>query len=192
MEQATYGSPTSAEALAAADAEFEAEMLHEYRDEVEAAEAGLDHRSANGILRRIAQEKRHIALIEEQRRDEIERINARAEELKQAHEGRVQWLEDRYGDMLKDFAAKELEGQRTRTITLLNGKLHFRKNPSSLKIEDMDAALEWAKANLPDAVKVVESVGVTPLKAYVEGTGEALPFIEYSPSFDKFYMDAEV
>lgn len=180
----------SAEALAFADAEWDAQMGYEFSELGEATSAGLDHRSANSILRRMAEHQREIAHIEEQRQEELERINARADELRQAHERRVEWLEERYGDLLREFAEKELDGKKVRNIKLLSGTIGFRRNPSSLAILDGNAAVEWAKANLPDAVKVVESVPVTPLKSYIEGTGEVLPFAEYTPPTDKFYVKA--
>ncbi len=172
------------------EAEALAQIEHEYADLPESVIA-LGHSDANGIVRRIAEARREIELIGEQEAEEIARIRARAAELKQAWEARIAWLDERYGESLKAFAAANLEGKKVRSIKLLSGVVGFRKNPSSLAIVDKDAALEWAKANLPDAIKVVESVGVSPLKLHVEATGESLEFAEYTPAFDKFYIEAE-
>jgi len=172
------------------EAEALAQIEHEYADLPESVIA-LGHSDANGIVRRIAEARREIELIGEQEAEEIARIRARADELRQAYQAKLTWLDERYGESLKAFAAANLEGKKVRSIKLLSGVVGFRKNPSSLAIVDKDAALEWAKANLPDAIKVVESVGVSPLKLHVEATGESLEFAEYTPAFDKFYIEAE-
>lgn len=51
-------------------------------------------------------------------------------------------------------------------------RVGFKDVPDRFEIEDEPAALAWAKANCPDAVKVKESVLVTPLFAHVKATGE--------------------
>lgn len=171
------------------EAEELEQIAYEFSDLPDEA-VTITHRDANRILQRTAEIERQIKLIAEQEADEIERIRARASELREAHTKRLEWLGERYTPMLADFAARELDGKKERSIKLLSGKIGFRRNPSSLSITDTAAALEWAKDNLPDAVQIKESVGVSPLKSYVEGTGESLDFVAYVAPFDKFYMDA--
>ncbi len=176
--------------MEAEEAEALEQIEYEYSDLPESV-IPLGHTEANSILRRIAEAEREMELIDEQLVEEIARIRARADELRQAYQAKLTWLDERYGESLKAFAAANLEGKKVRSIKLLSGVVGFRKNPSSLAIVDKDAAIEWAKANLPEAIKVVESVGVSPLKLHVEATGESLEFAEYTPAFDKFYIEAK-
>lgn len=171
------------------EAEELAQFTYEFSD-LPGQEATLTHKEANRILSRMAREEREIRLIDEQEADELERVRLRAAELREAHKKRLGFLDGRYSNLLKDFAAREIEGGKTRSVKLLSGRLGFRQNPSSMKIIDPAAALAWAKENLPNAVKVVESVQVTPLKSYAETTGEFPEFVEYTAPYDKFYVEA--
>jgi len=161
-------------------------MADEFTD-MPAVDMTISHKEANYILRRIAGERRQLALIAEQAADEIGRIQARANELKQAVAAREEWLVANYGHILEDFARQELEGQKARSVSLLAGKVGFRKSPASVEIVDADAALVWAKTNCEDAIK--ESILKTPIKKYIEETGEVPTGVEYLLGEDKFYMD---
>jgi phage host-nuclease inhibitor protein Gam len=148
----------------------------------------VTHKEANRILERMAEQSEAIARIDEQEADQIERIRARAKELREAHTGRKEWLEGRYAATLEEFARAETDGKKERSVRLLSGTVGFRRNPSSVEITDADALLAWAKENTPNAVKVVESVGKTPIKAHIEETGEVVPGVEYTPPADRFYI----
>lgn len=144
---------------------------------------------ANRILGRLKEAKDFIKQVDEQEADEIIRIKARAQIIRSAHEGEIEFLLERYSAMLEKFTASQIEGKKTRSIDLLNGRIGFRKSPAALEIEDADALLSWAKANLPEAVKTVETVQKTPCKKYVESTGEIPDGAVYSPGVDKFYIN---
>ena len=86
-----------------------------------------------------------------------------ASDLRQA-KGRREYLMGRFGEGLKAFARADQYDRKTRTTSMAFGKLSFRTMPESIEIVDMALAVEWAKANAPDAVKTVESILKTPLK----------------------------
>lgn len=65
------------------------------------------------------------------------------------------------------------------------GTMGFRKSPGSIKVVDEEAAIEWAKANCAEAVKVRESILTTPLKGHEESLPDDL--FEVVPAGDKFY-----
>jgi hypothetical protein len=77
---------------------------------------------------------------------------------------RRDWLRARFASELEQYAAGQLCGQKARTLVLDHGKIAFRKTPGSTTVTDMTAAVEWAKQNAPDALKITETVLVTPLK----------------------------
>jgi len=68
----------------------------------------------------------------------------------------------RFGNMLEDFAGRELTGKKTKTLKTPFGKLSFRTKPASLEW-DKENLLPWAKKAAPDAIKVTESVLVSQL-----------------------------
>ena len=150
--------------------------------------AVLTHREANYIVKRIGEERRQMLLIDDQEKDEIERIRARAAELREAHQKRDNWLLENYGQTLEQFARDEVSSGKAKSVALLSGAVGFRKNPASLEIIDADAALLWAKQCCSDAVKITETVQKGVLKAHVEETGEVPPGIEYKAAYEKFYI----
>lgn len=77
---------------------------------------------------------------------------------------RLEWLQRRFGADLEQLARRELDGAKTRTLILDHGKLSFRRSAGSIKVADPGQALEWARVHAPEAIKVAESVLVTPLK----------------------------
>jgi len=91
-------------------------------------------------------------------------------------------------ELLKPFAEKELMGKKTRTVSFPNGKAGFRKTPDKLEIADDKAALAWAKAHKPEAVKVTESVLKTPLMDNFKATGELPDGVKYIEGMDVFYL----
>ena len=149
----------------------------------------LDRNSANWVLRQIKIERRELTLLDEQYEHEMGRIQARRDGLKQAQERRLAFLMTRYEANLREFATHELEGKKERSITLLEGRIGFRRVRSSLEIIDKDTLLEWAKAQLPEAIVITESVAKEPVKSHIEATGEVVPGAEYIQGEDHFYME---
>jgi hypothetical protein len=70
------------------------------------------------------------------------------------------------------------------------GKLGSKLVGGALTIIDMDAAVKFAREH---GMPVKEEVGKTPLKEYIESTGETLPFVEVDPKRDEYFVEiAEV
>lgn len=102
-----------------------------------------------------------------------------------------EWLEGYYGEAITNYAREALvaAGGKSKTLTLDHGKVSFRATKGTNTITDMEKAVEWAKRNLPEVVRVKEDVLVSALldgiheknasvdaQFMVEPT--ALPFIE--------------
>jgi len=147
----------------------------------------LTSTQANRIVGIIKQERDAIGKIQEQEQSEREFIKLRAEVLSEAHNNRIEYLLDHYSDMLEKFTAVELT-EKARSVKLLYGTLGFRKSPATLEVTDENALMAWAKANLPDAVKTVETILKTPVKDHVEATGEIPDGASYIKGVDKFYI----
>lgn len=80
------------------------------------------------------------------------------------------------------------EGRKT--ISLPSGKIGGRASGETLKIEDHEAALEFARQTdgLREQIKVTERIGVTPLKDYLHRTGEIPPGCEIVPASVRYYV----
>lgn len=112
---------------------------------------------------------------------------------------RRQYLEGRFGEELRSFAMDALEGSKKRTLVTPYGSLSFRRAPGGIKVLDSHLAIAWCKLHCPDAVKMVETVVVAPLKEAlqaVEGTeSEMVPpsdAFQVTPERDVFRIDCGV
>jgi len=114
------------------------------------------------------------------------RIRENAELMARAEEREAESLEWRFGPALQDFARKELEGGKKKSVRLFNGVIGFRTRPASVSVTDPGQALSWARVNLPEAV--TEGLDKRALSAALLSTGEALPFAQLIPAEDVFYV----
>lgn len=87
-----------------------------------------------------------------------------------------------------EAAVRYAEGRKT--ITLPSGKIGGRASAETIKIEDHDAALEFARQTdgLREQIKITERIGVTPLKDYLHHTGEIPPGCEVVPASVRYYV----
>lgn len=148
----------------------------------------LTDQDVNRVLRRMAAEQHEVTRIEDQARDEIERIQARRDELTEGHTKRLVYLQTLYGPMIEEYTRQALEGKRERSLDYIHGVTGFRKHPASVEITDEAACEEWAKANCAAAIKISTSLLKTPIKAHIEETGECVPGVELVPGEDRFYL----
>ena len=81
--------------------------------------------------------------------------------------------------------SKEVNGGKKRSIATEWGTVGFRATQGSIKVVDQAQAVVWAKDNCPEAIKVLETIVVTPLKGMEDGLPEDLFAVE--PAGDKFY-----
>lgn len=77
---------------------------------------------------------------------------------------RVDWLHRRFDADLRAYAWSEVENAKTKSLVTAYGKLSFRQAPGGITVLNQEAAVQWAEQHCPDAVKVVRSVLVTPLR----------------------------
>ena len=134
-----------------------------------------------------------------------ERIRRNADAAIAAAQRKAQFFRDRYSYALEDFARKRLEGQKGRTVALLNGSLKFTKVPSRIALEDDPGRLaEWVHTNHPELLAAIvrETVAVnkTELKrllvASANGvidvrTGEVVDIAWVEPEGERFTVSAK-
>lgn len=153
------------------------------------------------VLDKIGACDAELVAIEARRRALLANLDSQANDIARRREYYVM----RYEGALRSFAdsALKMTGGKTRTVKLDTGRLSFRTIPASLNIarERKVDAIAWAKSHAPDAVRVIEDVLITELKATVfaqqgESAGMetlmAQPWIEYRPPMDSFVIDTGI
>lgn len=143
---------------------------------------------ANRVVTVIGEERRAMESIKAQADSEIARIELRAKQQTELHEGRLERAQNYFNDQLQGFVLTETKDKKTRSVKLLNGTIGFRHNPDKLEVEDELAALEWAKAQLPEAVCVKESLDKSIAKEHIKSTGEVPDGCTLIPGSDAFYV----
>ena len=91
---------------------------------------------------------------------EKNRVTANAAAIVAQLESEANGLRYVYEGQLQEYVRRELaaKGNRRKSLTLLQGSCQWRTVPAGLKISDPAAALEYARRNLPDAVKTSETL----------------------------------
>lgn len=100
----------------------------------------------------------------------------------------------RFGRTIRTRVLDRLDQQKglTKSVKYLTGRAGQRTQPERLTLEDEKVALAWAKRACPEAVKVVESLLVTPLIERWKASGALPPGCKVAPSYEKFYPVADV
>ena len=88
---------------------------------------------------------------------------------------RKAYLKRRFESDLQLFLREKMKSTKAKFWQGDFGRLSLRKTPGRIEVLDKVAALEWAKAHVPTAVKATESVLVSELKGQ-EDTLPALVF----------------
>lgn len=123
-------------------------------------------------------------------RNEVERIKtAMAVEVRR-REAMIDYFLRRFEQELEAYARAQLVGDRKSTMLPNGVKLSFRKVAPKLDVRDESQFLDWAKAWLPEAVVVKESVSKTTVNEHWKDTGEIPQGCEVSPERVGFYINA--
>lgn len=97
------------------------------------------------------------------------------------HQRRLNWWNWRFGSQLEGFARSRLNG-RSRTWRCPWGQVSFRRVPDSRQIVDAEAALEFVKTFVPEAVQRREWVTLKAIDAAL-GIAEAATGERETPDF---------
>jgi len=111
------------------------------------------------LERRARAEARRIGL-EAERDALIDGIRARFESQIREQSRRVEWLDRQYGHVLQEYAARALEGGKSKSLKRAFGTIGFRASRPKLVIDDHAAAgIALAQDGHPEAVEVKLPLG---------------------------------
>ena len=134
--------------------------------------------AANWYMKKLANIEAEKTRVTQQAALIVAQLDADAESLRYCYEGELQ-----------NYVRRQLAatGSRRKSLTLLQGTAQFRTVPASLKISDPAAALDFCRVNLPDAVKVSETLDAGKYRNFAEKQeGETLPGVETVPTREAF------
>lgn len=81
---------------------------------------------------------------------------------------KLDWLHARFDPDLGEFARKQLEGKKGKTWKSVLGSIALRLQKGKIKVENLELALEWAKAFDPEAIKTTEEFQISQATKLVE------------------------
>jgi len=141
-----------------------------------------DAATANWVVRKIVEARAYAV---------------RAKAWAEAEQRRAQRQEDfllrRFGRELEDWARSQIEQQHDnrRSVSLPAGCIGFRAESVKLAVVDERRLLAWCRANLPSAIRVIESVPKTPLMQHIKATGECPAGTEIIGGGQRFYISTK-
>ncbi len=141
----------------------------------------VDEKTANWLLRKLANLEAERLRIEEQARKMISAVRTDYDELMR-----------RYGDELEAWARQEMldHGGRKKTVHTWQATLAFRTVPAALKLTDPDAALRYAREHAPQHIQTIEKLNTAAYRddaaRRLSETGELLPGMDRIPETESF------
>lgn len=155
--------------MSAQQEQIQTEVIDGYIIDIESGEIlGLaqpefhvtDEDSANWVLEKIMDEEVDMVRLETKLKALQENIQSQI----QTKQRRAEWLRMKFGPELEQFARKQLEGQKAKTLKMDYGQLSLRTVKGGLRVKDADAALMVAKLRGWDnAIKVKETFQISGL-----------------------------
>ncbi len=138
-----------------------------------------DQVSANWVVRRIIAARAYADHVKQWAEGELRRAE---------REEQFFWL--RFGAQLKNWTANELSRQKTqrKSIKLPAGMLGFRNIAPKLVVLDERTLLTWARRELPEAIKVTETISKTSLNEHFDKTGEIPSGVKVEDAKEQFYV----
>jgi len=142
-----------------------------------------DASSADWVLEKMLDAKASIT-----REDiKLKAITDNIEAKKKDFQRKLEYLEFRFASELQVFAAKEVEGQKTKTWKGDYGQLKFRTVKGGVRVADADKALASACMNgWVHAIKVTESFQISKLDEDEKAEAATLPGFEVKPDTEVF------
>lgn len=157
-------------------------------EELSAVDARIDY-----LLEKIGDRQHQIEHVSDVASRRIAMVQEWLDGEKAKLEREIEWLGSQVRAQVPPTpdALQEVYGTKKKSISLPHGSVGFRASRDTVAIEDKDAALEYAKANVPDAVRVSERVVKTPLIEHAKVTGVAKgDGWRFVPGEDSFFVKA--
>ena len=140
-----------------------------------------DQQSAEWTVRKIAEHRRRQREVDELYQAELYRLKKWMEKETEKEQNSILHLEN----LLMPWAQEQ-----GKSVSLPSGRVRFRKVPDKFIYDDR-AVIEWAKANLPEAVRIKEEPDKATIKAHVKATGELPDGLTIEPQEPKFEVVTE-
>lgn len=143
-----------------------------------------DRTSAEWVLEKMSINTGALKSIEFRRAAVLASLDAQQREI----ERRADWLNQRFGAELKDWAARQLAGQKRKSLQLDWGKVGFRQTHGSVKVFDQITAVQWLQQHCPRAVQMEAKVYISNIPDELR---PELPLnaFDYTPPENRFYVD---
>ena len=102
-----------------------------------------------------------------------------------AQEKALKW---KWGTRFQEIVDRKLSDQKgkKKSVDFLTGKAGYRVKAAKITIIDRAEIKAWCEEHCLDALELVVQ-RTTPLKEYIESTGEVPPGVEYTPKRDAFF-----
>jgi hypothetical protein len=159
-------------------------------EDLTAAECRADY-----LLEKLAAETERLGRLKEFSERRIRMIREHQEAEGRRLAGRIRWLQDQIRANLPATAVDFRAIYGAKSASLPHGRVGFRASRATVEITDPAKALAFAKAR-GLAVKVVESVGKTPLIDYVKRTGEEpdpeTDGVQLVPAHEEFFVSPDL
>lgn len=140
----------------------------ESRKAVEEQFAVTDRKSADWVLKKLAEADGQMAELNEVLEANIAPLQAKIDAIRERASKIIKPILDRrqffllaYGNQLEEFARAILQGRKERTEKLINGDLQFKKQPDKTEIYDMDRAVYIAEIH---SLLTVDNKKVEPME----------------------------
>jgi len=101
------------------------------------------------------------------------------------HASLERWLRPVIADYLAAHPPK-----KGKTLHTPAGSVSMRSVPSHVSVDDEGDAMQWAKANNPNAIVIRESLSAAEIKAWVSATGEIPPGCVLVEDEERMYIKA--
>lgn len=140
------------------------------------------------IMKRFAKIESRKYAIQKAAEAEIEGIRSQCELMVNEEDRKRQYVEFMSKPLLEAFLSHYIENRDKKNYKTLYGTISYRKQRTMLRINDKEAAIEWAKTNYEDAIKTTVSTTISQrdLQKYLEDTGELADGCAIVGGEDKF------
>lgn len=118
-----------------------------------------------------------------------QRIKEQAAKMIAFVQARRKALHWKCGQDFREAVDKDIVAQssKKRSKDYLTGRAGYRTAPAKVLVLDSKKLIDWCALNLPEAVPMEPRLHLTPLKAYIESTGETPPGCDFRKPELRFY-----
>ncbi|MCI0673777.1 MAG: host-nuclease inhibitor Gam family protein, partial [Myxococcaceae bacterium] len=166
-------------------------FVAELEAEDQAVQPGWAIRSVGEVdwsLERITEARRELAEVDEMERAAIERIRAKAEQLRKHPTQTVDFFSHHLRMWAEEHPEQVTSGNR-KSRAFLHGRLGYRAKPLRLEVQDGEALLEWARHRSLIVTKVEPNMQL--VRALFKSQGEVPAGCDVVGGDSEFYVQTK-